>query len=717
MRIADLLTRLDHGAAPVDPGPAQAWLEGHDRRFDLFIDGAFTLTQDDVGLPTYNPATGDLLAHIAQADAADIDVAVAAARRAQAAWAALGGPGRAQHLRALAEVAAKKTPLFALLETLDTGAPIRDTRDTHLPRAIGHLKHQAGWADGAAFGDRPPQGVVALVLAGGHGLAALAAHLAPALAAGNTAVIKPAAAAPLTALLFAEVCRQAGLPPGVVNIVTGEDDGTDLAAHPGVDAVALAGPVETGRALRATTAGQGKTLTLALGGPAPFIVFDDADLDAAVDGVVEAAWSNRDACAGGVRLLMHAPIAAPLIAKLKARLTTLRVGDPLDPASDIAPLSAALDADRLTDLVADAVAHGATAHRTDVPQAAGAVLPTLVCDTAPAMALVQDAALGPVVPTLTFRTPAEAVALADNSRYGWAASLWTESQSLALDTARRLDVGTVWINATHLEDAAVSAGGRRESGFGRVGGHEGGWTYLAPAMPTARGVPDLATPKNGSAIPAAVEAAEKAAGWTALAPSARAQALRAWADGLTAGTAAAARLRAAASWAEAAAGATQPLGNRMTVLTLRDPLGIVGIVCPDAAPLLAPATLAALALAQGNRVVLVPSETDAGPTKELAQAAKTSGLPAGVLNIVPGPRADLVAPLAAHLAVDAVWCAAEQASGAWAACMEAASVGNLKRTWTVDGQAVDWDDDALWAGPDLTGHATQLKTVWLPHGA
>ena len=486
MSVAEIFETMEYGPAPEGDGPARQWLARHGDGCRLFIGGRWLRPKSKQWFDSANPATGAVLARVTQAGAADVDAAVRAARRAQPGWATLGGHGRARYLYALARQVQRHARLLAALETLDNGKPIRETRDIDVPLVARHFYHHAGWAQlmNTELAGYEPVGVAGQIIPWNFPLLMLAWKLAPALATGNTVVLKPAEYTSLTALKFAELCNDAGLPPGVVNIVTGDGEtGALIVRHPGIDKIAFTGSTEVGRLIREVTAGSGKKLTLELGGKSPFIVFDDADLDSAVEGVVDAIWFNQgQVCCAGSRLLVQESIAEAMIAKLKARMESLRVGDPLDKAIDIGAIVAPVQLARIEALVRQGIDEGATMWqpRWARPTEGCFYPPTLFTDVAPAATIAQEEIFGPVLVTTTFRTPADAVALANNTRYGLAASVWSETISLALDIAPKLQAGVVWVNATNLFDAAAGFGGYRESGFGREGGREGLWDYVRP---------------------------------------------------------------------------------------------------------------------------------------------------------------------------------------------------------------------------------------------
>lgn len=483
-KIAQIFDSLDYGPAPEAPDHAIAWLDSKSRKFGHFIDGQWT--QPGKTFAADNPATGAPLAEITDGTAEDVDAAVKAARAAFSPWSALSGYERGKYLYAIARMIQKHARLFAVLETMDNGKPIRESRDADIPLVARHFYHHAGWATHLAtqFPGTAPYGVCGQIIPWNFPLLMLAWKVAPALAAGNTVVLKPAEFTSLTALLFAEICERVGLPKGVVNIVTGAGDtGAAIVNHCDIDKIAFTGSTEVGKIIRAATAGSGKGLSLELGGKSPYIVFEDADLDSAVEGLVEAIWFNQgQVCCAGSRLLVQESIEERFIAKVKARMAKLRVGDPLDKSVDIGALVAPVQVERIRELMKQGVAEGAVVYEPDGPlPASGCFLkPALVTNVSPANTLVAEEIFGPVLVAMSFRTPEEAVALANNTKYGLAATLWSENINLALDIAPKLKAGVVWINGTNQFDAAVGFGGYKESGFGREGGREGMAAYLKP---------------------------------------------------------------------------------------------------------------------------------------------------------------------------------------------------------------------------------------------
>jgi aldehyde dehydrogenase (NAD+) len=498
MSIAEIFETMEYGPAPESASPALRWLEERGGTTQLFIGGEWREPTGGEYFPSNNPATNKPLARIAQAGAEDVDAAVAAARAALPGWQALGGHGRARYLYALARHIQRHSRLFAVMETLDNGKPIRESRDIDIPLVARHFYHHAGWAQlmETEMPGHAPLGVVGQIIPWNFPLLMLSWKIAPALAMGNTVVLKPAEFTSLTALLFADVCRDAGLPPGVVNIITGDGrTGALIVDHPDVDKIAFTGSTEVGRIIRAATAGSGKKLSLELGGKSPFVVFDDADIESVIEGVVDAIWFNQgQVCCAGSRILAQEGIADRLVTRLRERMETLRVGDPLDKAVDIGAIIDPVQLNKIRDLVEQGRSEGATLWQPSwsCPQEGCFFPPTLLTDVGPASTVAQVEIFGPVVVLMTFRTPDEAVALANNTPYGLAASVWTENINLALDIAPRIKAGTVWVNSTNLFDAASGFGGYRESGYGREGGREGLWEYVKPKWEKDQG-------KEGSA--------------------------------------------------------------------------------------------------------------------------------------------------------------------------------------------------------------------------
>jgi len=490
--VREAFESMSWGPAPESPSPAVKWLDEHGRAFGHLIGGSFG-PAGAATFPTINPATGEELARVTQGTGDEIDRAVSAARAAQPGWWALGGHGRARWLYALAREVQRNSRLLAVVESLDNGKPIRESRDLDIPLVARHFYHHAGWAElmETELAGHEPVGVIGQIIPWNFPLLMLAWKIAPALATGNTVVLKPAEFTPLTALLFADLANRVGLPPGVLNVVTGDGaTGAALVGHPGVDKIAFTGSTDVGRIIRAATAGSGKKLSLELGGKSPFVVFEDADLDSVVEGVVDAIWFNQgQVCCAGSRILAQEGIAARLVEKLRARMETLRVGSPLDKAVDIGAIVAPVQLEKIQELVEQGKREGATCWQPSwsCPTEGLFYPPTLFTDVSPAATIAQVEIFGPVVVLMTFRTPAEAVEISNNTRYGLAASIWTENLNTALDVAPRIKAGTIWVNCTNLFDAASGFGGYRESGYGREGGREGLREYVRAARSEERG--------------------------------------------------------------------------------------------------------------------------------------------------------------------------------------------------------------------------------------
>ena len=795
MSIAHYYETMDYGPAPEADGEARAWLERHDATFGHFIAGKFVAPASGKHLATIEPATGTTLAKIAQGIAADVEAAVGAARSAQSSWAKLGGHGRARHLYALARMLQRHARLFAVLEAIDNGKPIRETRDLDVPLAARHFLYHAGWAQlqDREFADHVPVGVIGQIIPWNFPLLMLAWKIAPALATGNTVVLKPAEFTSLTALLFAELAAEAGLPPGVLNVVTGDGaTGALLVENSGIDKIAFTGSTEVGRLIRQSTAGSGKSLTLELGGKSPFIVFDDADIDGAVEGVVDAIWFNQgQVCCAGSRLLLQEGIAETFRKRLIRRMETLRVGPPLDKAIDMGAVVAPVQLERIKALVETGVKEGAEKYQAPGPIPAEGCFypPTLLWNVHPSSTVAIEEIFGPVLVAMTFRTPDEAVMLANNTRYGLAASVWSETIGLALDIAPKLQAGVVWVNATNLFDASVGFGGYRESGFGREGGREGLYEYLKPKAWSGRkarakvpppspaashdgagfGTPSIdrtaklfvggkqvrpdgnysravLSPKgkhlgeagegNRKDIRNAVAAARSAEGWARATTHNRAQILYYLAENLSARAdefarrigdmtgvspararaeveASIERLFSYGAWADKYEGTIHAPPLRGVALAMHEPIGVVGVACPDEAPLLGFISLVAPLIAMGNRVVAVPSERHPLAATDFYQVLETSDVPAGVVNIVTGERDALAKVLAEHDDVDALWVFGSQEASTAA---ERLSIGNLKRTLVDHGLALDWYDRVASEGPILLRHAVQVKNIWIPYG-
>lgn len=799
---------MEYGPAPESAATANQWLNAHERRFDLFINNQWVKPQGGEYTPALNPATGDTLAQVAQAGKEDVDAAVKAASTAFKTWSKTSGHVRARYLYAIARNIQKHQRLFAVLESMNNGKSIRESRDIDIPLVARHFYYHAGWAQlmETEFARYQPVGVVGQVIPWNFPLLMLAWKIAPALAMGNTVVIKPAPDTPLTALLFAEIINESQLPPGVVNIVTGGDEaGASITAHPDFDKIAFTGSTGVGQIIRRVTAGTGKKLSLELGGKSPFIVFDDADQDSAIEGLVDAIWFNQgEVCCAGSRLLVQESIAEGFLARVKARMSKLRSGDSLDKGIDLGAVVSRTQYETISRWVEIGVKEGAELFQPpiELPKTGCYYPPTLLTNVAPSSTVAQQEIFGPVLVAMTFRTPSEAVELANNTRYGLAASIWSESVNLAIDVAQKIKAGSVWINCTNMFDAASGFGGYRESGFGREGGREGLYEYLRPKWekrirPT---LPDQKakeakwgafTPRhpaplgvqhvNGHTLPAidrtaklyiggkqkrpdgnynypvydpagnvvgqagegnrkdirdAVEAAQKAVKWSSTNGHARAQIIYYIAENLAArADEFAARIRAMtgadvkaaqaeveasisrlftyAAYADKYGGSVQETPLRGLTIATNEPIGVIGIACPDEAPLLAMISLVAPAIARGNRVVVIPSEKYPLCATDFYQVLDTSDLPGGVVNIVTGNRDHLSKTLVEHDDVDAMWYFGE-AEGSYH--VEYLSAGNMKRTWVNYGHKRDWLKAEQGEGEEFLREAVQVKNIWLPTG-
>jgi aldehyde dehydrogenase (NAD+) len=489
--VSDVEKRQDRSPVPSSfdyaPAPEAREIVGLEPRYGLFVGGEWVEPASGQYETSVSPATEEPLAEFAYAGEEDVDAAVRAAREAFAdGWSDLPSSERAKYLFRIARILQERSREFAVLESLDGGKPIKESRDVDLPLAAAHFFYYAGWADKLeyAFPNRSPRplGVAAQVIPWNFPLLMLSWKIAPALATGNTVVLKPAETTPLTALLFCDVLRQAGLPPGVVNIVTGDGRaGAALVQHPDVDKVAFTGSTEVGKEIQRAIAGSGKRLTLELGGKAANVIFDDAALDQAVEGVINGIYFNQGhVCCAGSRLLVQESISEQLLAKLKRRMGTLRVGDPLDKNTDVGAINSKEQLEKIRELVASGEEEGAEIYQPPcvLPEKGWFFPPTVFTSVAQSYRIAQEEIFGPVLSVLTFRTPDEAVEKANNTAYGLSAGVWTEKGSRILSMAQKLRAGVVWANTFNRFDPASPFGGYKESGFGREGGLHGLEPYL-----------------------------------------------------------------------------------------------------------------------------------------------------------------------------------------------------------------------------------------------
>jgi aldehyde dehydrogenase (NAD+) len=481
-----MATKKSTGGFDYAPAPESRGIVDIKPSYGLFVNGEFVDGQgpNSRAFKTINPATEEVLAEIAEADEADVDLAVKAARRAFRTWGRMPGSERAKYLYRIARIIQERGREIAVLESIDNGKPIKETRDVDVPIAAAHFFYYAGWADKlqyAGYGTTP-LGVAGQVIPWNFPLLMLAWKIAPALACGNTVVLKPAETTPLTALLFAEICQQADLPPGVVNIITGAGaTGQALVAHPDVDKVAFTGSTAVGRAIAKSVAGSHKKVTLELGGKAANIVFDDAPIDQAIEGIVNGIFFNQGhVCCAGSRLLVQESVADDVLDRLKRRMATLRVGDPLDKNTDIGAINSAEQLAKIRELsdIGEAEGAGRWSPPCELPKHGFWFPPTLFTNVTQAHRIAREEIFGPVLSVLTFRTPAEAVEKANNTPYGLSAGVWTDKGSRILHMANKLRAGVVWANTFNKFDPTSPFGGYKESGYGREGGRHGLAGYL-----------------------------------------------------------------------------------------------------------------------------------------------------------------------------------------------------------------------------------------------
>ncbi|KAG9481542.1 hypothetical protein GDO78_010664 [Eleutherodactylus coqui] len=813
--VREIFSSLQYGPAPEDASVAQAWLDAHERSLGHFIGGKWVKPDGRQTYATKNPATGEVLATTIQGSEEDVELAVSTARKAFESWSKLPCHVRARYLYSIARTVQKHQRLLSVLESMDNGKPIRESRDCDVPLVVRHFYHHAGWAQlrDTEMTNWKPLGVVAAIVPWNFPLMLLTWKICPALAMGNTVVLKPATYTRLTALLLAEICAEAGLPPGVFNVVTGNGAfGEKLAVHPDVDKVAFTGSTEVGRVLRKATAGTGKKLSLELGGKSPIIVFDTADLDSAVEGIVDAIWFNQgQVCSAGSRLLMQESIAKDLIHRLKQRMSHLRVGDSLDKCVDMGALVDESQKKTITEFVEEARSEGAQVFQAPgpLPKKGLYYLPTLITGVDTTSRCVREEIFGPVLVAMSFRTAKEAISLGNNTSYGLAASLWTENLPLALEVAMSIKAGTVWVNGHNMFDAAAGFGGYKESGFGRDGGKEGLYEYVRPcwesrakpnpgdvnyktfAATYGADVPPIPGQKDvgasviqvhDSQIPSvdrtyklyyggaqkrpdgmysrpifgsegavlayvadgnrkdvrnAVEGAHKAApGWGKRAAHNRAQIVYYMAENLELRREEVAqrlshltgepkekalqevdlsiqRLFYWGAYCDKYGGTVQETLLYGATVLIREPVGVIGIACPDESPLLSFVSLFAPAIVRGNAVVIVPSEKFPLPALDFYQVFDTSDLPGGVVNILTGGRDHLSKYLVEHQDVQAMWYFGSDRGSKF---MEWSSAENCKRTWVNYGLARDWENPREGEGEEFLYHATQCKNIWMPMG-
>lgn len=785
MTVKEIFDTMEYGPAPESDKNAMEFLDKHHRNFGLYINGKWVTKKDT--FPAVSPATGETLAQLSEADAEDVDAAVKAARKALPDWVKAGGHERAKYLYALARQIQKHSRLFAVLEALDNGKSIRETRDIDIPLVARHFYHHAGWAQlmDQELKDFREIGVVGQIIPWNFPLLMLSWKIAPALAMGNTLVLKPAEQTSLTALLFAEICQHIGLPKGVVNIITGHGKvGEALVNHPDVQKIAFTGSTEVGKIIRKNTAGSGKKLSLELGGKSPFVVFEDADLDSVVEGVVDAIWFNQgQVCCAGSRLLAQESIAATLYEKLKVRLQKLVVGHSLDKGIDMGAIVSAEQLETISSFVEKGKNEGCEIWQLENIPSGCFFPPTLFLNVSPASLISQEEIFGPVLVAMTFRSHQEAVRLANNTRYGLAASLWTENINLALEVAPKIRAGTVWINTTNVFDAASGFGGYRESGFGREGGLEGLMEYVKPKDDKAfseksfgfkisgnsKGkesaidrTPKMyiggkqARPDSGYSLsvlnPAgqivgevgegsrkdirnAVEAAQANTKWAENTGYGRAQVLYYMAENLAARkkefeerlvetsaysakdaaleiSRSVERIFTYAAYADKYDGRVHSTISRNVTLAMNEPLGVLGIICPEEFPLLGLISTVVPAIALGNSVVVIPSETAPLSATDFYQVLDTSDVPGGTVNIITGPKEPLAAELAKHYDVEGIWYFGTKEGSK---NVESLSTDSMKRSWVNYGKHYDWLTNPL--EKEFLRKASEVKNIWIPYGA
>ena len=752
--MTDVERRQDRSPVPHDwtyaPAPESTDVVRLQDRYGLYVGGEWLEAKEH--FTTIAPRDEAPLAEVAQATEADVHNAVASAREAFGTWSALPGSERAKYMFRIARILAERSREFAVLESLNGGKPIKESRDVDLPLAAAHFFYYAGWADKLeyAFPNRAPKplGVAGQIIPWNFPLLMLAWKIAPALAAGNTVVLKPAETTPLTALLFCDVLRQAELPPGVVNIVTGDGSTGAALVDSDVDKIAFTGSTEVGKAIQRRLAGTGKKLTLELGGKAANIVFDDCAVDQAVEGIVNGIYFNQGhVCCAGSRLFVQESIYEPVVEKLKQRMATLRVGDPLDKNTDVGAINSRMQLEKIEELVAAGQEEGAEIYQPPcrLPERGYWFAPTVFTNVAQSYRIAQEEIFGPVLSVLTFRTPDEAVEKANNTPYGLSAGVWTEKGSRILWMAQHLRAGVVWANTFNRFDPTSPFGGYKESGFGREGGLHGMEPYLElrmtriPVKKTYKLYIGGGFPRSESgrtyeaqgqnvarasrkdvrdAVQAARGAQPKWAGATAYN---RGQVLYRIAEMMEARVPEFAQLcsgedevhRAIDRWVWYAGfadklsqvlGGTNPVAGPYFNFTIPEPTGVVATIAPDEPPLLGLVSRIAPVLTGGNAVVALASETRPLAAIELAEAIATSDVPGGVVNLLTGHRAELAPWLASHMDVNAI-----DVTGAdgLRADLETAAAENVKRV--VSGKP---DSQSLY---EISAFL-ELKTVWHPIG-
>ncbi len=760
MTISEIFENMDYGESLESDRNVRNWLNER-KQFGHFIDGKWHFSEDN--FDSFNPATGERLATLSAGNKEDIDRAVKAARKAQKTW-EKSAKTRARFLYAMARQIQKHSRFIAVLETLDNGKPIHETRDADIPLAARHFYHHAGWAQlsNQEFTNTQAHGVVGQIISWNFPFLMLAWKIAPALAAGNTVVLKPAEETSLSALFFAQICEEIELPRGVVNIVTGDGQtGAILTANEDIDKLAFTGSTEVGKEIQKQSVKKSRPLTLELGGKSPFIVFEDADLDSAVEGAVRAIWYNQgEVCCAGSRALLHESIAEKFTEKLKWRMSKLRVGNPLDKSIDIGALVSQTQKEKIEQMVKEGTNMGGNHHiaACDLPQTGAFMAPQIIADIAPAHPLFDREIFGPILVTTRFRTEKEAIELANNSRYGLAASLWSETLDQCLSVVPKLRAGVVWINSHNMFDAAAEFGGVKESGFGREGGRNGMLEYLKSNARLPEPItlkikkettdtiditrkffiggkqtrPDSGYSKaiagaeigvgNRKDLRNAVEAMRQSS-WQKSNAHNRAQVLYYLAENLSRrrtqfeNTLALAldkklakievesaidSIMTFAAFADKNEGKISAVPQRAVALSLNEATGNIGILAREGAPFAEPLRAISAALAMGNCVTIIAPDDFPLAVLDCAGLAESSDLPAGCLNILSGSPKELGQEMAAHAGLDALW----DFQGLGNHLEDAHK--NVKRVFSPN-QLIS-DQDILRAGVDV-------KSVWLPYGA
>lgn len=763
------------------------WLKKYKYKFGHFINGQFTKPKKL--FDTINPANLKKIASISGGSKSDIRLAIEAAKKGLIRWQKLTSHERAKYIYSIARNIQKNSRTIAVLESIENGKPIRESRDIDIPLAIRHFYHHVGWAQllDSEFTNYSPIGICGQIIPWNFPFLMLSWKIAPALAAGNSLILKPAEQTSLTALYFAEICQSVGLPPGVVNILTGDGvTGSELIKQPELSKIAFTGSTSVGRKIKKDLAGTGKSITLELGGKSPFIIFDDADIDGAIEGLVDAIWLNQgQVCCAGSRLLVQESVYTKVYKKLITRMKKLRVGNPLDKSIDMGAIISSEQFNKINSMVAASVQDGAELFQCILPKDLEGFYfpPSLINKVSPSMAIFQEEVFGPVLVCSTFRTPSEAVDLANNSKYGLSASVWSENINLALDIAPKIKAGVIWINSTNMFDAAVGFGGYRESGYGREGGKEGMLEYLKKdsnilksntlsisknkqyQINLSRSQIDetrkmyidgkqvrgdsghslkvldgsnreIASIGRGNRkdIRNAVEAANAQKKWPELSAHARAQILFYLAENLAQRKYEFVNLLSQspyfkypeiefdicleslftfASWADKNDGLVHQAPVRANTLAINEPIGTLGIICPEDYPLATFVSLFASAISQGNKVIIIPSETFPLPALGMYQIFDTSDLPGGVVNIVSGRHAELIPTLSEHMSVDGIWHFGDPVHNK---SIDIASTSNLKQTWIVNRNHIDWLQRNNSITKELLRKSTQIKNIWIPYG-